>query len=161
MTILVWENYRTWTHSSVHEISWESEVLSHTLIVHHLTVWSTFHTWVRLILLTHSRRLLLSVLLMMLRSTLFHEMLLLWRLALSLRTSRHLLHHHRIHALHLLGSSHSHVVLLLVSLIRITSSLMLAIWTHRSLWHHLARLLLRSPWLTWLLWLLHIVHLYK
>ena len=149
-TVLILENHIVRTKSSVQQVSWDGELLHLHLVVHESSWWASL-TRVWLVLLSHTGCLLLTVLRMLWRTAL-HVMLLLRRLTLGLWTlRRHLsLHHHRIDALHLLRS-HSHLVLVLVSWIGITSSLMLATWPNWSLRHHLARhLLLRSR--LWLLW---------
>ena len=159
-SILIWEHHVAWTHTSIHKITgnlniWTAHLL---IILHTRTTWElTLHTWVRLTLSWHSSRswLFLPVMLLLLRAT-FHKVLLLRRLSLWWTTlSSHLLHHHWIHPRHLLGGSHSHV-LLLRWIWRITSSLGTR-WTHWSLVHHLSRLLRRCSRL-WLR-LLHVLHL--
>lgn len=149
-SILIWENHIVWTESAVHQVTWNLEVLLLLLlllhlVVHHSTWWSTL-TWVAWVL-WHT---FLTVL-WLLWSTTLHVMLLLRRLTLGLWTLRgHLsLHHHWIDTLHL--CSHSHLVLVLIGLVGVTSSLVLASWTNWSLWHHLAGHLLRCSRL-WLLW---------
>lgn len=159
-SILVWEHHVAWTHTSVHEITGNLvERTRHLLIILHdwTTLELTFHALVWLTLSWHSggSRLFLPVMLLLLWAT-FHEMLLLrwlplWRTSLC----SHLLHHHGIHAWHLLSGSHSHV-LLLRWIRRVTSSLGTR-RTHWSLCHHLSRLLLRSSRL-WLR-LLHVLHM--
>ena len=156
-SILIREHHVSWAHTSIHEIIgnlniWTTHLLT---ILHGWTSWElTFHARALLTLRWHSSGswLFLPVMLL-LRWTTFHEVLLLRWLSLWWTSlSSHLLHHHWIHAGHLLLSgSHSHV-LLLRWIRRKTSSL-----TRWSLVHHLSRLLLRCSRL-WLR-LLHVLHL--
>ena len=161
-SVLIRENHvSAWSVTSIHQITLNLHIWSSHLriIIHHLRSRShSFHGWIWLRLRWHSSRCRLLLPVMCLLLTRFHEVLLSWLRSLRwISLWWHLLHHHWIHARHLLSCSHSHV-LMLRWVVWITSSLLMS--TNLTLWHHLYGLLRSASRRLGLLHVLHFQTLY-